>query len=572
MQQPKIGYHVRMDNPAAHFFQMEIHVSNLHEEQVELSLPVWTPGSYLIREYSKNIDAVTAQTINGDHLQVNKIAKNKWLVNSSKNDFIVQYHVYAFEESVRTCWLDDDHASIIPAGLFLYLEKYDLPVTIQFYPPGNWQAISTALESIEGNKWKRSAPNRDTLFDSPVEIGNHEIYSFHAAGVTHELAIYGAGNYSVEKILRDMSKIVAEEVKIFKQHPCKNYLFILLNSNSMRGGLEHLHSTSLIFKRFNYEPESNYTEFISLVAHEYFHLWNVKRLRPFALGPFDYSNENYTTSLWIAEGFTSYYDDLIIRRCNLISERSYLDIVEKNINDALNPPGDAIHPVADASLDAWIKYYRQNENSPNTQVNYYVKGGVLALLLDLIIIKNSDCKNCLDDVMAEAYDLFYLKRNQGYKEDEFKLIIEKYAKEDLGWFYTDHVYGTKRVELKKYFELFGVDLQDLNENEIEPDLGIVINEKNIISQIRKNSAGEKSGLNVNDEILAINDFRYSQNFLQTITVGKKAGDQLKLTVSRNGIIKVITVTIQITDKANFKLTLNQHATEAQKKLFGKWIG
>lgn len=570
MADPKIIYHVRMPQPANHYFEIEMHLNDFGQEIITLVMPVWTPGSYLVREYSKNVEAVSAKSVSGEIIPVDKIAKNKWQVNTAKN-IIISYRVYAFEESVRTCLLDADHASIAPAGLLMYAENMDCPFYLNIHPPADWKEISTSLEKIDNDPWKRKAINRDMLYDSPIEIGNHKVHHFSAAGVNHELAIYGAGNYSVEKLLIDFPKMVEEEVKIFQHHPCRDYLFILLNSNSLRGGLEHLFSTSLIFRRFQYAPENNYKEFLSLVAHEYFHLWNVKRLRPAALGPFKYDEENYTSSLWIAEGFTSYYDDLILRRCNFYSERAYLDVLEKNINDTLNPPGNFVQSVGEASFDAWIKYYRQNENSSNAQVNYYVKGSVLAMILDIIIIHYSRGEHSLDNVMREAYHTFYSELNRGYTEEEFKSILEKYAGENLNWFYQDHVFGTRQPDIKKYLALMGVETINANENAIESDLGIIINNKNTISQIRKNSAGEKAGLNVNDEIIAIDGFRFAENFLQTIMMGRKINDQLSITVSRNGILKEFKAIIQTTDVVNMKLNMLTDAPEEQLLLYRKWL-
>ncbi len=570
MPEPKFTFHVRMPQPATHYFEIAFHIENIEDKFINLAMPVWTPGSYLVREYSKNVEAVAAKTNSGEEIPVTKTAKNKWRIKGGKN-IIVSYRVYAFEESVRTCLLDVDHASIAPAGLFMYPEDYDFPFTIHFHPPAEWKEISTALETVDGDKWKRIAGDKDTLYDSPVEIGNQKIITFSAAQVNHSIAIYGEGNYQTEKFLPDFSKIVEEEVKIFGHHPCSNYLFILLNSNSLRGGLEHLFSTSLIFKRFQYQPENNYLEFLSLVAHEYFHLWNVKRLRPAALGPFKYDQENYTSSLWIAEGFTSYYDDLILRRCNFYSERAYLDVLEKNMNDTLNPPGNFVQTVGEASFDAWIKYYRQNENSPNAQVNYYVKGSVLAMILDILIIHHSNGNHSLDNVMREAYSEFYLKQNKGYTEDEFKSILEKYCGQNIDWFYKDHVFGTKQPEVEKYLGLMGVEVKNVNENTIEQDLGIVINNKNIISLIRKNSAGEKAGLNVNDEIIAINGFRFYENFLPTIMTGKKTGDQFRITLNRNGMIRELQLSIQQTDVVQMKLNPAKEITDQQKMNYRRWL-
>jgi len=566
-----ISFLISMENPATHQFQVTMQIAANNDAHLMLQLAVWTPGSYLIREYAKNINYVKAFDKSGNKLSVEKSDKNTWVVANAGNELIVQYEVYAFEESVRTCWLDAEHASIIPAAFFLLPEHIDSPITIHIKPHVTFFKIATALNQIDNNKWARVAESKDELYDSPIEIGNHSEASFTASGVEHHLAIYGAGNYDEKQIINDLIQVIDTEVKIFKHHPCKQYLFILLNSNTLRGGLEHLHSTSLIFKRFDYTPRANYLEFISLAAHEYFHLWNVKRLRPIALGPFNYYSENYTTSLWIAEGFTSYYDDLIVYRAGISTEREYLNVVEKNINEAENAPGKHTQSVAASSFDAWIKYYRQNENSNNSQVNYYVRGALLTMLLDILIIHNSAGNYCLDDVMREAYHTFYLQNNRGFTEAEFKTILEKYAGENLDNFYANHVFGTEQPDLNAYFAKLGLALIDGNSGKLETDFGIIVNDRNMITAIRKSSAGELGGLNVNDELIAVNNFRYTSGLLTTFSASVKIGDAISITVNRNGIIIPMQVAYQLSDKVNYTLNPMSTSTDLHRNNYAKWL-
>ncbi|MBC8047716.1 MAG: M61 family metallopeptidase [Fimbriimonadaceae bacterium] len=559
-----------MEKPATHYFNIEMQIEKVPDDIIQIKTVVWTPGSYLVREYAKNIDAVIAKDKNGNNLLVKKIDKNTWEVACNKKDFSVYYNYYAFEESVRTSYLDDKHASIIPASLFMYLPKYDVSSTIHYHPYAGWEQISTSLEMINNDKWIRTAPNKDILFDSPVEIGNHVIINFTVAGVEHELAMYGEGNYNLEKIKNDFTKIIEEQKSMWEEHPCKRYVIFVQNSNKGGGGLEHLNSTSLITQRFNYEPENNYRGFISLFSHEYFHLWNVKRLRPEPLGPFNYDAENYTTSLWIAEGFTAYYDDLFIRRTQLMTPNDYLTVVEGNINATTNRAGDFIQSVAEASFDAWIKYYRPNENSPNAQVDYYTKGATLAMILDLEILNNSKGEYRLDDVMRYMYNEYYKKLNRAYSEAEMKTAIEKFAGKDMTLFYTDHVHGTKPIDYKKYFSYAGLNISDANVGNKDIDLGATISATNTITAVRGNSSAENAGLNVNDEVIAINGFRFTNN-LNTLLIGKKEGDTIEVTVSRNGMLQNFTISLEYNKKVNYQLTLNSDATVEQKELYKKWM-
>lgn len=563
-----LSFHVFMDNPHTHTFTIKMHIPAMGKDVLSLALPVWTPGSYLVREYSKNINRLYCEDKN---VGINKTAKNTWEITTNNQAIDIIYELYAFEESVRTCWLDSERASIIPAGMFLFIEDTPLPVNISFHPHHAFKDIATSLPMVNNDPWVRFAADADTLYDSPIEIGNHITQHFNAAGVEHTLVISGTGNYHIPSMITDMQAVIETEVNIFKHHPCKSYLIILNTSNTLRGGLEHLHSTSLIFKRLMFADRSNYQEFISLFAHEYFHLWNVKRLRPKALGPFNYITENYTTSLWIAEGFTSYYDDLIVYRTGLYAEEEYLTIVEKNINLAENAPGKKIMSVAEASFDAWIKYYRQNENSENSQVNYYVRGGVLATLLDILIIHHSDGKHNLDNVMRTAYERFYVNRDSGYTEDEFKAVIEEFAGISMNDFYRQHVFGTSQIAFNDILCHVGLQLENTLENTIESDLGITINNNNIITAVRRNSAGEQAGIYVTDEIIAINGYRYSNGLLASLTADAKTGDKLEIILSKSGRMHTVSATIQITDKVNYRLKAMDDANDSQRAHYAKWL-
>lgn len=568
MQQ--LHFHVYMENPDTHTFKIEMHIPAIAGSSITVALPVWTPGSYLVREYAKNINALNAFQ-DGHQIRTTKTDKCSWEIFTNGAACVVKYDLYAFEESVRTCWLDALHASIIPAGMFLRIADIDTQCVVQIHPHSSFADIVTSLPEVNGNKWMRFAADLDTLYDSPMQIGNPEIYNFSASGIPHALAITGKGNYNAEQIIADSIKVIETELRIFQHHPCPAYLTILNLSNTLRGGLEHKESTSLIFKRLMFNTREGYLEYISLFAHEYFHLWNVKRLRPKALGPFNYHEENYTTGLWIAEGFTSYYDDLIVYRAGIYTESEYIKVLEKNVNQAENAPGKKVQSVADASFDAWIKYYRQNENSDNNQVNYYVRGSVLATLLDIIIIHNSGAQYCLDDVMRTAYHQFYIERNTGFTEDEFKAVLEKYAGTDLTAFYTDHVFGTKQLNLQYYFNLVGMQLTNTLEAALEADLGLSINERNTITNVRKNSAGERGGLNVQDEIIAINDYRFTPTLLNSLMMDAEEGTVLQFVISRQGIIAQKTVRVQLSDKVAYTLTKHTAPNAEQQRNYLKWL-
>ena len=304
-------YKLTFDEPQTHYVSVQMIVRNHKGGDLEVHLPVWAPGSYLVREFSKHVEAFSAQNVSGNTLTVVRNRKNSWVIKAPKGDVTIQYKVYAYELTVRTSFIDVDHAYLNGTSIFMFVKgKTNIPCTVEVIPFSKWSTMSVALDPVlTSNPWKVKADNYDELVDAPFEIGNHKILKFTSSGVPHEVAMFGDANYNAEKLTADMARVTAECAKVFGTHPCKRYLFIVHNLSAGGGGLEHKNSTTLQTSRSSYGSESGYTGFMNLGAHEYFHLWNVKRMRPAALGPFDYDNENYTNMLYVSEGFTAYYDD-----------------------------------------------------------------------------------------------------------------------------------------------------------------------------------------------------------------------------------------------------------------------
>lgn len=336
-----ISYTVTFPEAQAHYADVEMSITGLHQKTLDLKMPVWTPGSYLVREFSKNVESFTAES-KGKAIESKKIRKNTWRINTENISSVkVCYKVYAFELSVRTSYIDVSHGFLSCTGIFMYPDgMLHHSSTVHIVPYKGWTKVSTSLEMVNGDPFTRVAPNYDILFDSPIEVGNQDVFGFDVEGVHYEFCMAGGGNYDKVKLTRDVSKIIEHEAAIFKENPNKHYVFIVHNTSKGGGGLEHLSSCVLGASRDNYATEAGYRGFLSLVAHEHFHLWNVKRLRPIALGPFDYDNENYTTDLWIAEGFTAYYQDIIVHRTNLYPTETYLTTLAADINYVVNSTGE----------------------------------------------------------------------------------------------------------------------------------------------------------------------------------------------------------------------------------------
>mgnify|MGYP005751775525 CR=1 FL=1 len=567
-----LRYTLSMPEPHTHYFKVEAELSGVKKKYVDFTMPVWAPGSYLVREFAKNVEGFKATDKSGRELRSEKIDKNTWRVYSNRADLVrATYDVYAYEMSVRTSFLDASHGYVNGTSIFMYPEGYqNSSGALVVKPYDGWSKVSTGLKST--GQFTYTFPNYDILADSPLEIGNHQVYTFTAAGVPHEVAMYGEGNYNPEKLMQDMKKIAEESISIMGELPVDRYVFIVHNLQRGGGGLEHLNSTTLQTSRWNYGTESGYNGFLSLVAHEYFHLWNVKRLRPQPLGPFDYNQENYTSLLWVSEGITSYYDDLIVRRAGFTSPQRYLDIVAGTINSVENTPGNKVQTVAESSYDAWIKYYRRNENTNNAEVSYYTKGGVMGHLLNMEIMKNTKGQKSLDDVMRYMYNRYYKQLDRGYTEQEFKAAVEKVAGTNLDAFFRDYINGTKTPDYNRYFEAAGLKLVNTNKGN-ESSWGAstaVVDGKVMVRSVSRGTSAYEAGLNVNDEIVAVNGFRVGEDVNQYVN-GRQVGERLELTVTRDGKLMLLEMEMLPDNNVRYRFEPVANPTPVQQQILNTWL-
>ncbi|GAA0875254.1 PDZ domain-containing protein [Wandonia haliotis] len=569
-------YKLGMSKPQTHYFEVEMILTDFKTETLDLKMPVWAPGSYLVREFPSNVNLVKAYDEKGNALQINKTDKNTWKVEAGKAKKVrVNYEVYAFDLTVRTSFLDLTHGYINGTSVFMYVDGFkELPGDLIITPHYSFKKVTTALPkrseqvAADGTFLYRF-DTFDQLVDCPIEIGNQIEFSFTAAGIPHHVAIYGEGNYNIERLKHDMAKIVESTTNIFGFNPNDEYWFIIHNTTNGGGGLEHTNSTTLNVRRWSYEG-SSYLGFLSLVAHEYFHLWNVKRLRPIELGPFDYDKENYTSLLWVMEGFTSYYDELILRRAGFYSEDEYLNKLFATLNAVENQPGNKIQPVAHASFDAWIKAYRPNENSYNTTISYYSKGQLIGLVCDAMIIDATNGKKSLDDFMQVMYDKYYVKAKRGFTEDEFKKEMEAIVGKKLDQFFEDYIHGTKTIDYNKYLSMVG--LRVTNNGTPEPFFGTSLSEDNgklMVKRVQSGSAAEAAGVSANDEILAVNGFRASQKGFSDYLGSLMMGDAFKLLVSRDDVLMELDAYMGEIIRAQYRPALIDEAKK--EKLLRYWL-
>jgi len=574
--QLKVSYEVSFKEPQAHYADVEMDISGISKDYIDVKMPVWAPGSYLIREFSKNVEGFTAADVK-KQLRTEKLTKNTWRVYTGKSKSVqIKYSIYAFEVSVRTAFIDATHAFLSPTGIFMYPDKQlALESTVKIIPFEGWSKVSTGLPAVAGEKFTYKAKNYDILFDSPIEVGNQDVFEFMAAGVKHEVAMYGGGNYNADRLKVDMAKVVEQATAIYGENPNKNYTFIVHNFSRGGGGLEHLNSTVLGASRDGYSTERGYNGFLNLVAHEYHHLWNVKRLRPVALGPFDYENENYTTDLWIAEGFTAYYENKFMLRAGFITPEEFVGTLTAAVSAVVNTPGAKVQSASEASFDAWIKYYRPNENSNNTTVSYYSKGEIVGMLMDLEIAHATKGAKSLDDVMKAMY-LQCKSTGKGYTDAEYKAMVEKISGISFTDFWAKYVNGTYAVEYGKYLGFAGIAVEDLNAGKNIPYLGLATKRTEghiLISAVSRNSGAWIAGLNVGDEVLSVDGIAAEPVVEKTSSfIDKKAGDIITVKVKRDDRDMDIKVTLKATPNVRLSPSIAAGVTDGQKLVLKKWMG
>jgi predicted metalloprotease with PDZ domain len=570
VMQGEVIYKVSFPKPETHYVHVEMEIEKPAGTYTDFIMPVWTPGSYKVREFSRNVDHVTANS-DGKDLNVEKLNKSTWRVSFKKGipKITFSYKVYAFEMGVRTSYVDQFQGFLHGVSVFMYADGYQKQACkISFAKPDSWKNITVALPEAGNNTFV--AENYDLLADSPFALGNHDLIHFEVKGLKHRVAMLGEGNYDAEKIKTDFTKIIEKEISMFGEHPSPEYVVFIQNVESGGGGLEHLNSQTSVIQRWAYSNEAKYKSFLGLIAHEYFHLWNVKRIRPIELGPFDYTQENYTKMLWVAEGITSYYDDLFLKRCDIYKEEEYLGIIATAINKNENLPGAKVQSLDMSSFDAWIKFYNPDENSDNISISYYQKGMLASFIIDLEIIKRTNGKKKLDDVMKYLYTEYYKTKKRGFTEEEFAKALETVAGSSFETLLKDMIYTTKPLLYDTYLGYVGLTLK--NQASAKMPLGIntkLENGKTLVKFVEVNRPGSKAGLSVNDEIIAINGYRVNGD-IDEFTARFKEGVEAEMTVSRMGKLITIKITPEKDPTLNYKLVKMENLTDEQKALFDFW--
>ncbi|MFC6051522.1 serine protease [Acinetobacter sp. Ac_877] len=516
-----LHYQIEFDDYRQHLVHVTLRF--LADPTQVLTLPTWIPGSYLIREFSKHIESVKASDEDGRLLKISKFEKNKWRLFNTDHELItVEYEVYAYDLSVRGAYVDQNRLYINPACACIGLEgQEDKPVEVEVFLPPELKhfQLATGLESksLVKGRYTLKAKNYAQLIDSPFELADQTRFSFDTNGIAHEFVVSGQHKMNAERMKQDIEKICSTEISMFGSAPFENYTFMTMATANSYGGLEHPNSTSLISPRDDLpkanepvEPSENYQRFLGLCSHEYFHSWLVKFIRPENFVNYDLNREGYTSLLWIFEGFTSYYDDLILLRSGVINQDSYIKLLRAQIDRYLQNPGREVQTVAESSFDAWVKFYRQDENSNNAGTSYYNKGCLVALCLDLgLRLRGSS----LDALMRKLYE----NAQNGIQVNEGTIyeLCNALTGDDWAEQINHLINTTDELPLDQLFPEFGVSYTLKNDKTLPFGLKLADKPEGVVVQsARRDGVGAKAGLSAQDVIIAIDGVKASAKLLE----------------------------------------------------------
>ncbi|MCW8108510.1 PDZ domain-containing protein [Alteromonas ponticola] len=590
---PVIEYTLAVDSISEHLFHIEMRIPPLNETLLEVSLPAWIPGSYMIRDFARHIVELNAYGKKGALLTCSKVDKQSWAIqNPSAEAIVIRYKVFAFDLSVRSAYISDEYAFCNGTSVFLNINhadsfRYQLEIDLQQLPE-SWH-LHTSMPALMGkDKSNHFACDSYLEFiDHPIFIGQCQSASFTAGGVKFTVLFSGTNPIDIERICADLKPICLHHIELFADEPpISSYLFITLLSDKGYGGLEHLNSTALLFPRFDLplvgedkQNQNSYITFLSLCSHEFFHTWNVKRIKPEELIKPDLHAEVYTHQLWVYEGFTSFFDELALVRTNLISPQKYIELLAENITKVIQTTGRLKQSVAESSFDAWTRFYKQDANSSNHIVSYYVKGGLIALALDLLIREQSNNQYSLDDLMRLLWQQ-HGKPGVGTVNNSILLLCKREFNIDIKDFIDNVVYGTKDVPLTQLLHIAGLSLHqrtnakdsDKDKSEIdkltlEKELGMRVKNMEcgiIVQQVTSGLAACQAGVQINDRIIALNGYEINETLFRRLmqTTTEKS---LPMVIIRDGRVLNLSLPVTEAQKNNYYLKIENES------IFSSWL-
>ncbi len=586
---------IHLDECRAHLFKVTMSLAQASAKQ-ELFLPIWTPGSYMVREFAQHLVSINASDAMGP-IAVNKINKNTFVLDNQNPNVVVSYQIYGFDSSIRAAFIDETQAFFNGTALFLCPSDFaDANFVVVLHRPKDslsaLKEVATAMPSVDVDSQgfgSYLASSYQELVDYPFQISEMKRINFVAANLPHQMALVGdVRPFDEKRLAKDLTQLCESQIRLFNEDiPFKNYLFIARFEEGGHGGLEHRNSSMLLASPYclpknpSAELCNHYRNFLSLCSHEYFHAWYIKRLKPPNFVSYNFHEENYTSLLWLFEGFTSYYDDLMVRRAGLMSLSSYLELLGKNYSKLLRTQGRHVQSLAESSFDAWIKFYRPNENSVNTGVSYYLKGSFVGLYLDLMIRCQTEHRYSLDQVMTSLQKLHGPK--SGITEDEFFAEVSELAKIDVEAFRKNYIDGVEDAPFADLFDEFGLELS-MSSDELFLDdktkmssfLGIKLrfdeNDRALINFVEQDGPGMHAGLCFADELLAINNIRLEPSNASDLFFGLKVDQEMNIIYSRKKLIRQTVIVPTKLPERTAKIIIKQKVDHQRLKNLEKWLG
>ena len=552
-QEGIMAFTISMENPNTHYYHVVFHCEGIRSETLDFKMPVWTPGYYWILNLAKNITNFEARDVHGNQLDWHNINKNTWRVNSDNaSDIRISYDVFAFRQSVAEPFLDDGRAFISPTGIFMHIDGLlQHPVSVTVKPYQEWSQVNTGLDMVEGIPHTFYASNFDVLYDCPILVGNQKVLSFEVENIVHTVAMENPVIIDYMAYLEDLKKIVIHGSAIIGEIPYKHYTYLCMGRGG--GGLEHSNSMA-VFSNLSYDltQSARYKGWLAFLAHEYFHLYNVKAIRPIALGPFDYDRENYTNMLWVSEGLTVYYEYIILNRAGILSRQETLDMLTRTITKFENIPGHQFQSATESSFNTWLNFFNRNNHTANTTISYYDIGCTLGLLLDLKIRHETKNEKSLDDVMKTLYYTFYKEKKRGFTDQEFRDVCEQTAGCSLEEIF-DYASNAQPFDYKKYLAYAGIYIE--LEPKVQPGAywGAAFRKRGeeiVVSYVEWDSPAWKAGLSVQDHILKIKNKQATSETLALIAKEGIPGERTTLFVNRRTGEKKIERSFQMKPIAN----------------------
>jgi len=573
-QKSTLSYTVRMDNPEWHFFHVNLSCKGLKKDFIDFKMPAWTPGYYQKLDYAKNLQQFKATDAIGKELKWEKLNDNTWRVQSKNSDVNLSYDIKTERPFVATPYVDETRAYILPAGVFLYIDKMiSQPVEVKVVPDEKWNRVATGLDSIAGKKFTYTAPDFDILYDSPILVGNlEELQPFYIRGVKHRFIGYKLGDFDKEQFIVDLKRIVDAAVNVIGHIPYKSYTFIAIGSGP--GGIEHLNNTTFGFNGTNFKNRDAYIRTLHFLAHEYFHHYNVKRIRPIELGPFDYDKGSRTKMLWLSEGLSVYYEYMIVRRAGISTDAELFNAFRGNIMAFENKPGKRYQTLEQASYETWSDGpFGRTGDEVNKTISYYDKGPVVGMLFDFKIRQVTNNKRSLDDVMRFLYKEYYQKLKRGFTEEELRAAFENIAGVSMANEY-EYVTTTKEIDYPKYFTYAGLKIDTTTKILSAAYAGFTLQEKEdsvFIANVDYESPAWNAGLRRGQLVQKINGQKASSDLLNKTITAASPGNTISLMLYINNEPKNVDILLDRKKDRPFIIATIGDPDPLQKQILESWL-